>query len=184
MRSLKFYGLTPDYLSSIYPNAVSNRSHYPLRNALDRDIMARRTEIFATSFIPSSVTLWNNLPSDMKSLQSLSVFKSRILQTFNVSDVPKYYLVGDGNMSVLHTRIRNQGSDINFHLYLNHIKDNASCSCGYQIENAEHYFLIVLAILTREYNYFVIYTESTQLTITFLLYGSNDQYDDVNKQET
>ena len=40
---------------------------------------------------------------------------------------------------------------------------------------------IVLAILTREYNYFVIYTESTRLTITFLLYGSNDQYDDVNR---
>jgi len=51
-------GLAPDNLSSIYPNAVSNRLHYPLRNALDRDIMARRTEIFATSFIPSSVTLW------------------------------------------------------------------------------------------------------------------------------
>jgi len=43
-------------------------------------------------------------------------------------------------MSVLHTRIRNQCSDLNFHLYLNHIKDNASCSCGYPIENAEQYF--------------------------------------------
>ena len=48
-------GLAPDYLSSIYPNAVSNRLHYPLRNALDRDIMARRTELFASSFIPSSL---------------------------------------------------------------------------------------------------------------------------------
>ena len=52
----------PDYLISIYPNAVSNRLHHPLRNVLDRDINARRAEIFANSFIPSSVNLWNNLP--------------------------------------------------------------------------------------------------------------------------
>ena len=102
--------------------------------------MARRTEILATSFIPSSVTLLNNLPPDMISLQSLSVFKSIMMQTFNVSDVLTHYLLGDRNMSVPHTRIRNQCSDLNFHLYLNHIKDNASCSCGYPIENAEHYF--------------------------------------------
>ena len=80
-------GLAPDYLCSIYLNAVGNRSHNPLRNTLDRDIIARRTDIFANSFIPSSVTLWNDLPPDVRSLQSLSLFKSKILQTFNASKV-------------------------------------------------------------------------------------------------
>ena len=81
-------GLAPDYLCSIYPNAVSNRSQYPLRNALYIDTIARRIDIFAKSFIPSSVKLWNDLPPDVKPLQSLTLFKSKILQTFNASKVP------------------------------------------------------------------------------------------------
>ena len=124
-------GLAPDYLSSIYPNAVSNRLHYPLRNALDRDIMARRTELFASSFIPSSLRygtiyhpILNHFTHHMSSI--LEFCKRSMFLMYQ-----RYYLVGDGNMSVLHTRIRNQCSDLNFHVYLNHIKDNASCSCGY-----------------------------------------------------
>jgi len=114
-------GLTPDYLCSIYPNAVSNRSHYPLRNALDRDNIARRTDIFANSFIPSSVKLWNDLPPDVNSLQYLSLFKSKILQTFNASKVPSWYCVGDRKLSVLHTRLGNKCSDLNFDLFTNHV---------------------------------------------------------------
>ena len=48
---------------------------YTLRNALVRDIIARRTDIFANSFIQSSVKLWNDLPPEVKSLQFLSLFK-------------------------------------------------------------------------------------------------------------
>ena len=117
----------------------------------------------------------------MKSLQSLSVFKSRILQTFNVSDVPKYYLVGDGNMSVLHTRIRNHCSDLNFHLYLNQFKDNVSCSCGYQIENAEHYFVHCPRYTDQRIQLFRDLHILHPLKLFILVYGSNKQYDDVNK---
>ena len=143
------------------------------------DIMARPTEIFPISFIPSSVTLWNNLPPDIKSLQSLSFCKSRILQSFNVSDLPKYYLVGDRNKSDLQTRIRNQCSDLNFHLYLNHIKDNASCSCGYQIENAEHFFFHSPRYTDQRIQLFRDLHILHPLNRNILLYGSNDQYDDV-----
>ena len=34
-------GLAPDYLCSISSGATGNRTHYPLRNALDRDSIAR-----------------------------------------------------------------------------------------------------------------------------------------------
>ena len=128
------------WLCSIYPAAISSRTHYLLRNALDRDIIARRTEIFANSFIPSSVTLCNSLPPETKSLLYLSLFKSNILQMFNVSSIHEYYLVCERNMSVLHTRLRNKCSGLNLDLFNNHVTNSPSCTCGHFIESAEHYF--------------------------------------------
>ena len=48
--------------------------------------------LFANSFIPSSVSLWNNLPHEPETLQSISLFKSKIIQSFNISKVPAYHL--------------------------------------------------------------------------------------------
>ena len=50
---------------------------------------------------------------DVNSVQLLSLFKSKILLTFNVSKVPSWYCVGDRKVSVLHTRLRNRCSDLN-----------------------------------------------------------------------
>ena len=86
-------GLAPDYLCSIFPGATGNRTHYPFRNGLGRDIIAKRTELFANCFIPSSVSFWNNLPHELKTMQSLSLFKSKIIQSFNISKVPEYHFV-------------------------------------------------------------------------------------------
>ena len=65
-------GLTPDYLHEIFPRNVSTRTIYSLRNIHQIDSIACRTELLARSFIPSAVSLWNELPDDVKSLQSLS----------------------------------------------------------------------------------------------------------------
>ena len=58
---------------------------------------------------------------------------------FSVSNVPKYYLAGDGKLSVSHTRIRNNCSDLKFDLFSNGLSVRATCGCGYLIEDAEHY---------------------------------------------
>ena len=50
------------------------------------------------------------------------IFKSKILQTVNASKVPSWYCVGDRKLSVLHTRLRNKCSDLNFELFTNHVK--------------------------------------------------------------
>ena len=84
-------------------------------------------------------------------------------------------------MSVLHTRIRNHCSDLNFHLYLNHFKDNVSCSCGYQIENAEHYFFHCPRYTDQRIQLFRDLHILHPLKLFILVYGSNKQYDDVNK---
>lgn len=173
-------GLAPDYLTSIYPNAVSNRSHYPLRNALDIDIIARRTEIFAQSFIPSSVNLWNNLPPDIKSIQSLSLFKLRVLQTFSVSKVPKYYSVGDRYMSILHARLRNNCSDLNYDLFCNHVKDYMSCSCGFPVENAEHYFFHCPHYANQRIDLFRVLHNIHPVNLNLFLHGSSEHSEETN----
>ena len=67
-------GLAPNYLKDIFPQNVSDRTSYTLRNANDIDIVLWRTKLLASSFIPSAVSLWNELPDDIKSLQSISLF--------------------------------------------------------------------------------------------------------------
>ena len=111
-------GQTPLYLNDIFPLNVNTSSNYFLRKANDIVLVACRTDLMAKSFIPSVVTLWNKLTNSIKSLQSLSHFKSRILQTVHVSDVLKHYFVGKRHLSVMHTRIRYRCTNLNYDLFL------------------------------------------------------------------
>ena len=52
-----FNGQTPNYLLDIFPPYVNTRTQYTLRNANDIDLIAYRTELFASSFTPSAIKL-------------------------------------------------------------------------------------------------------------------------------
>ena len=134
------YKIISGLTHEIFPRNVSTRTIYSLRNIHQIDSIACRTELLARSFIPSAVSLWNELPDDVKSLQSLSSFKSYILGRLSAPVVPKYFFVGQRRLSVIHTRIRNKCSDLKYDLFFNHICSDCACSCGYAIEDAEHYF--------------------------------------------
>ena len=54
--------------------------------------------------------------------------------------VPKYYLPGDRRSFLYHARLRNNCSNLNHDLFINHLKPNSICYCGNDIEDAEHYF--------------------------------------------
>ena len=41
---------------------------------------------------------------------------------------------------MLHARIRNSCSDLKSDLFQNHLTDDKKCTCGYDNENALHYF--------------------------------------------
>ena len=116
-----FNGQTPNYLLDMFPPNVNARTQYTLRNANGIDVIAHRTELFASFFflIPSAIKLWNELPVDIKSMQSLSLLKSYVMLSFSFSNVPKYYLAGDRKLSILHTRIRNNCSNLKFDLFSN-----------------------------------------------------------------
>ena len=110
-------GLAPQYLNNIFPLPVNSRTDYALRNANQIDLVVCRTDLHAKFFIPSAVSLWNELPDDLKSSPSLSLFKYGILQTFSVSQVPRHYFVGERKFSVLQPSMRNNCSDLKFDLF-------------------------------------------------------------------
>lgn len=72
---------------------------------LDRDIVSRRTELFANSFIPASLKTWNELHQAVRSFQSLSLFKNKILQDFGEQQVPPYISVSQRKLLVLNTKL-------------------------------------------------------------------------------
>ena len=72
--------MVPSYLREIAPGLIRDNSNYNLRNANNFETLMRRTELFANSFIPSSVKVWNDLPINLRESPTLSNFKSNLLK--------------------------------------------------------------------------------------------------------
>ena len=112
----------PEYISDLIPPFVRDVTNSPLSNNNSLTIPFTRTEISPKSCIPSSVNLWNSLDENTRNSSSLSCFKNnlRIVRT-DGNQVPQYLLCGERYWSVLHTRIRNNCSNLNNDLYNNHL---------------------------------------------------------------
>ena len=150
------------------------RTSYHLRNIHQIDSIACRTELFAKSFIPSAVSLWNELPEEVKSLQSLSSFKSYILRSFAVPVVPKYFFVGQRKLSIIHTRIRNKCIDLNYNFFSNHLRPDCACSCGYPIADVEHYVFQCTQYTVSRQQLFNELQRFLPLNVKTLLFGSEN----------
>ncbi len=71
-------GVLPDYLNDLFPVTVNEANPYNLRNNMDFVTLARRTEIYAKSVIPSSLKLWNELDENTRASDTLLSFKSKV----------------------------------------------------------------------------------------------------------
>ena len=132
---------SPSYISDLTPPLVRNTTNYPLRNSYNLVIPYHRTEISRKSCIPSSVSLWNSLNSNIRSSNSTSHFKTNLkrLRSTN-SKVPSYFNTRDSYLSVLHARIRNKCSNLHNDLHNNHLRPTFECNCNQGIVDAEHFF--------------------------------------------
>ena len=132
-------GLTPEYLSNLVPENIGNLVDYNLRNANNTRTLNSNTQLYANSFLPSTVQDWNNLPHAIKNAPSLHSFKSKL--NSNVVKVPKYfYYFTDRRSHMMHTRLITHCSALNEHLHSKHIIDSPHCLCG-QIEDTNHFIL-------------------------------------------
>ena len=95
--------ISPNYLSSLVPQSVETTTHYSLRDATNIRQPLTRTQLYYNSFIPSSIRLWNDLPSEMRESNTYTNFKYQINK--NIRKAPKYYMVGDRFAQIQHTRL-------------------------------------------------------------------------------
>ena len=104
-------------------------------------VLRRRTELFSKSFIPSTTSYWNSLPMCIRNADFLNSFKSQLKSSiFKVPRIPQQFISGSRVFSVLHCRIRNNCSNLNSDLFLNHLRTNAVYEWDSEIEDSEHYF--------------------------------------------
>ena len=165
-------GLAPDYLNKFLPPLVSDRTPYNLRNASNVSTVRRRTELFARSFMPSAVELWNSLPAAIQNINSLDNFKRALKNSvFITPKVPSFYIKGNRRMSIYHARLRNKCSDLNNDLYVNHIKEVPTCECGVDVENAEHYFFKCVRFAEQRLALYRATRQFHPLNTNKLLYG-------------
>ena len=161
-------------MHNLLPPLVAERTNYNLRNVNDVSIVRRRTELFSKSFIPSTIDFWNTLPLTVRNLQSLEIFKRTLKESYFITiKVPKYYIQGDRRSSVYHARLRNNCSNLNHDLFINHLKPNSFCDCGNDVEDAEHYFFRCERYVEQRLVLFHSTRPFHPLNLNMLLFGSD-----------
>lgn len=183
-------GLAPRYLSNYLP---------PMRVALP--CLRRRpqiyqinvrTERFRNSFFPFCMSEWNNLDSRIKNLQSISKFKSAILDFLRPKPTLNYRL---GNISgfPLLARLRVGFSHLREHKFRHGFLDTIDpfCNCrGNFIETTEHFLLHCsnysngrTVLFGRLQNLDVHYIPLNPAFLSrLLLYGDPNRPEDVNRK--
>jgi hypothetical protein len=70
--------------------------------------LVSKSSTSASSFIPSTVLLWNILDISIRNSPTLPSFKNRVKA--DIYQTPKYYNEGPHKLSILHTGLRHQCS--------------------------------------------------------------------------
>jgi hypothetical protein len=133
-------GKAPTYLEDLVPDTIGARTHYMLRNRGDLDPPATRLNVFANSFFPKAVQLWNNLGQRERSAPSVNAFK-----TYHKKSLQKknnLYMYGNRLEAVAHARLRIGNSLLNADLHRIGVVPSPLCQCGTGVnEDAKHFFM-------------------------------------------
>lgn len=69
---------SPSFLFDLLRNRVQEISNYNLRSRENFDVPFSRLCSYETSFIPSTLRLWNDLDIDIRRCPTLNEFKSKL----------------------------------------------------------------------------------------------------------
>ncbi len=137
--------LTPPYLRSLIPRATETQ--YQLRSATNATLPIPYSRLSSTrgGFVHSTTKLWNNLNADVRSIATLSGFKSKmklsLFKQHNDSFLPTLYMLMPlCKASVYHCRLRLGLSALNYHRFTYNFIPYKSCSsCNNACENICHF---------------------------------------------
>ena len=188
------HGLTPCYLSNLLPPPNCGRV---TRHSKPISTIRCRTLRFDSSFLPDTIKLWNNLPTDIRDSISLQIFKSKLKTTLlAVDNVPDFFSFGHRFSNTCQTQLRLGFSRLNFDLFKVNIIPSPTCSCSSPIEDVTHFFLycpnyaiqrkklldsIIPLLAPGVHPNLIIHTASERL-IQILLFGSKELPDSLNIQ--
>ncbi|MCG7867669.1 MAG: hypothetical protein JAY74_15080 [Candidatus Thiodiazotropha taylori] len=164
--------MLPDYISDLIPPLVRDVSAYPLRNANDFMTFRTRTETFRKSCIPSSIVLWNSLDRSVREIGSFEGFRNS-LKTSLFPKITTLSIKGDRYLSVIHCRIRNCCSNLNYDLFRNHLKVSPLCSCNTDNETSTHYFFECPLYDIQRLTFFRRTRHYHPLSLNTLLFGKD-----------
>ena len=130
---------TPGRLNRHSVETVSNRNPYNTRYGQNLSLPLPRTAYFRTSFLPTAIREWNDLPEDVKSSTTRNSLKSKLKHKNNQ---PKYYEHQLTRMSSVNlARLRVGNHNLNNCLFQRLMSETANCECGHSPENLTHFFL-------------------------------------------
>ena len=133
------HGLVPNYLAQRTPPLVSSVNPYHRRSPLERVVPIFKNTLYEHSFFVSTTYLWNELPDNYKTVDSISSFK-RLLRKDDII-VPLFYFGFNRTAEVIHCKLRLEISDLNGDLFKRHLTNDKSCACGHILEDAQHFLL-------------------------------------------
>ena len=105
-------GDAPQYLQKLVPNTVQERNRYNVRSSTNISLIPARTNYSNSSFFPSVVQQWNNLPLSTQSAEDLADFKKRLNR--DIKPVNPLYYQGERRLTVPHARLCMGCSKLNY----------------------------------------------------------------------
>lgn len=177
-------GLTPRYLSSMLPQSCSQRSNYALRDTNNYSLPFCRTERYKKSFVPSTVSEWNALPTLIRGIPALYTFKKALKKALFVNRPNRLYQVGSLQANRYHTWLRLGLSPLKDHLSSHHIVESDLCPfCLSEPETTSHFLLNCPTYNTQRQQLLYSLTDiigndvhaySKTMLTRLLLYGNED----------
>ena len=132
--------LAPRYLTEIMPHTREQDTNRKFRNATTHSYERAQTTSYKRSFFILANKLYNELPDVVRSLRQ-NKFNKHITEQLGTPQPPEFYALGSKTGNILHTRLRNEMSGLNSHLFKIQRTTAPSCPCGHNTESVRHYLL-------------------------------------------
>ena len=171
----------PLYLYNLIP--PERHVDYNLRRSNVFEQRIERTARFSNTYIQNCVKEWNLLDISIRSCQTISEFKRKLIQWVRP---PKRSIFNIYNLKgiKLLTQLRVEFSDLRNHRYRHNFNcANPSCSCKTGIEDNEHFLLhcprfssqrrVLFDLVSKSVNIDIMRLSSRELC-HLLLYGNSD----------
>ena len=116
--------LVPNQICNLIPNAPER---YPFRNQNAIPLIACKTQLYKSSFLPSAIRSWNSLSSTVTPQPTVSSFK-RSINPNRRNNSNAYHYASLRKSQILHTRLRLSCSSLNHDLHPRSLIDSPLCT--------------------------------------------------------